>query len=121
MPEGISLPLRAINGRLEKRTGTEYVRQLVEVALGSDESANPFQRVRPFGTGYVFSTDQNANDIKARLGLSFQSLEQDELARLLDAKVTDNGPDGNAVVTWEDMESGKREDSELPDSMYPTR
>lgn len=122
MPSGIALPLRAVAGRLQRRVGTEYVKQLVEAALGDDETSNPFQQDLALGESFLFRPTAVAEgEFRARVKAAFAELERDELARLIGVATRQQPGTGQivAVVEWEDMESGQRDEVEVPTADAP--
>ena len=116
--KGIKLPLKAKAGRLQLLGDDEYIRQLVELALGDSESTNPFQDI---GLGEFMIFENNIGDVQGRveqrLSVAFAPLERDEIARVTDSRVY-SGQSGSGEmfldVEYENMENGKRDTVTVP-------
>jgi hypothetical protein len=115
MATGIRLPTRVKNGRLELLGGDNYIRQLVETAMGDSESENPFQDV---GLGEFMIFDVNdplsEGEIRDRVERAFDSLERDQLARLSSIEFDRVGGEARMFLEYEDLETGKRPTIEVP-------
>lgn len=83
MAQGIQLPLVVKNGRLKLLDGDDYIAQLIAVALGDNESENPFQDIG-LGEFMIFGINDSYTEaeIRERVREVFESLEDDQLAKL---------------------------------------
>jgi len=115
MATGIKLPTTVKNGRLELLGGDDYIRQLVETALGESDSENPFQDI---GLGEFMIFDINdplsEGEIRDRVTKAFASLETDQLARLSSIEFDRVGHEARMYIEYEDLETGKRPEIEVP-------
>lgn len=112
---GIQVPMQAVNGRLKMIGGEEYVEQLVLAAIGTPYSENPFQDV---GLSEFMIFDVNdelvEGEIRSRIKERFQSLEDDQLARLESLKFETDGAEKRALLVYTNLETGNRRELEVP-------
>jgi predicted nucleic acid-binding OB-fold protein len=115
MAQGIKLPTTIKNGRLELVSGDKYIRQLVETALGDGESENPFQDIA-LGEFMIFEINDPLVEgrIRERVESAFKSLERDKLAKLVTMNFEREGAEATMYLTYEDLETGAREELEFP-------
>lgn len=118
MASGIRVPLAASDGRLAISFGEEYIKQLVFVALGEGDSANPFQDL---GVGefmiFGIAGDKLDGEIKKRVTMAFDQLEESQLAALDsedDIVITREGSEQYVEITYTDLETGARPLIEVP-------
>jgi hypothetical protein len=115
MATGIKLPTTIKNGRLELLGGDDYIRQLVETAMGDSDSENPFQDI---GLGEFMIFDINdplsEGEIRDRVRKAFASLESDQLARLSSIEFARRGAEAVMFLVYEDLETGQRPQIEVP-------
>lgn len=116
MATGIKVPLRAINGRLEKLGGDAYIEQLIMTGLGDCQSENPFQDIG-LGEFMIFgiNDDRSTSDIRTRIAQVFALLEADQLAKL--ERLTFEEEDGHekkAHLTYVNIETQERHEIEVP-------
>ena len=123
MAQGIRLPLRAKNGRLEKLSKDGYIKQIVTTALFGMDSDNPFQTLG-LGEWMIFGINDAMEEgqIKDAVVRIFDSLKADQLAKLKEGEssITFKHEEGDMrmSVDYIDMETqeGKSLDVPIPPS-----
>lgn len=123
MAQGIRLPLRTSNGRLELLGGDDYIEQLVFTALGDGDSENPFQDLG-LGEFMIFGINDRLTDgeIRDRVLRVFEFLEADQLARIANPQADlvfeeDRGAMGveaRLVLMYTNMETQERRELTVP-------
>lgn len=115
MATGIKLPTEVVNGRLKTIGGDNYIRQLIETAMGDSESENPFQDIG-LGETMIFDINDELTEskIERRVADIFISLETDQLARLESISFDRDGSTLKMFVSYEDLETGSRAEIEVP-------
>ena len=119
MPTGISLPLEAEAGRLKLLSGDDYMRQLVAMALGDNDSDNPFQSLG-MGEWMIFAINDQAieGEIRQRVRAVFIEFEKDQLMKLsTDADaITFEEREGERIMRLKylNLETGLRVDQDVP-------
>lgn len=119
MAQGANIPAKAVNGRLQKLSGNEYIRMLLMLAFGEGQSDNPFQDL---GLGefmiHGINDAETEGEIRPRVEAMFESFERDQLARL-DNPADDieffqaEGEKFMFVRYW-DLETQERTEIEVP-------
>ena len=115
MARGIELPTRAVNGRLKLLSGDAYIEQLVMVALGDNDSENPFQEIG-LGEFMIFGINdaQEDGEIRMKVKRVFSLLEADQLARLKTLSFETSGSDKLMFLDYINLETGQRREVEVP-------
>ena len=121
MAQGIQLPLIAKNGRLKLLEGDAYIAQLISVALGDNESQNPFQDIG-LGEFMIFGMNDSYTEaeIREKVREVFESLETDQLAKLeTDDKAISFERDVAAgtlsmFVSYVNLETQEQQELEVP-------
>lgn len=115
MARGIKLPMQAKNGRLVLTGGDAYMAQLVHTGLGDGESDNPFQALA-LGEFMIFGINDKMSDgqIRERVKATFATLVRDQLAQLEDLKFESVDNEKKMFLGYRNLETGKREDIEVP-------
>lgn len=115
MARGIKLPSKAVNGRFALLDGDEYIAQLIRVGLGSADSENPFQPQEDLDS-LIFGINDDTTSSTAGVVIQrlFQSLEQDQLARLRDISFETIDGELNAIIEYVNLESGARQQLSVP-------
>jgi hypothetical protein len=113
--KGIMLPTTVENGRLKMRSGDDYIRQLVETAMGPGDSENPFQDIA-LGEFMIFDINDPSTEgsIREKVREVFGSLERDQLAKLQAIRFQKSGGTLTMYLSYEDLETGSRVDLDVP-------
>lgn len=122
MAQGIAVPVKVENGRMQLAKGRDYIRQLIFIALAGNDSENPWQDI---GLGdYVFGINDARTDgqIRHDIVTIFSILERDQLAKLENPDEdlifsSDNGPLGvekRITLLYTDMETQERVEIDVP-------
>ncbi len=119
MAQGILVPLKPKYGRLKLLAGDDYIDMLVRIALGDNQSDNPFQDIGFGGERFVFAVNDSLTEgeIRNRVLLAFESLERDQLARVAKRDITfERTVEGELRmnVTYTNLETQERPELEVP-------
>lgn len=119
MARGLELPIKISNGRMVKKSGDDYIKQLIMTALRSGDSENPFQDLG-LGGFMIFGIQNGGTQaqIKEKIIPIFNSLEEDQLARLdnpsKDIQFEVDGTDLKMTINYRNMETQERDEIEVP-------
>lgn len=119
MARGIKLPIKPKNGRMPLLSGDEYIDQLVATGLLGSDSENPFQR-GGLGESMIFGINDSMSDaeIRRNVVLMFESLEDDQLARVdtpaKDITFRRDGADKFMQLSYRNLETQERHEIEVP-------
>lgn len=119
MARGLEIPIKISNGRMIKKSGDDYIKQLVMTALRSGQSENPFQDLG-LGGFMIFGLQDGATQaqIREKTISVFESLETDQLARLdspsKDIQFEVDDADLKMTIKYRNMETQERDEIEVP-------
>jgi hypothetical protein len=119
MAQGIQIPLKTNNGRLQKLSGDDYIDLLIRVALIGAESENPFQTLG-LGEWMIFGiNDAMAEaEIREKVVLIFEAFKADQLAKINDPStdITFDHNEGDMLmnVSYINMETQERVELDVP-------
>lgn len=117
MATGLSLPIRAINGRAARATGEDHLRKLIMTACADCDSANPYQEDLGIDTQIVFAL--HAEQVKAfarrRITDAFDRLKAAGLAELRGPPSFSKLNEGEMVcsIQYINLETTEKQELEL--------
>lgn len=119
MAQGISVPLKTKNGRLQLLSGDDYIDMLVRIALGDNQSDNPFQDIGLGAEQWIFGINDGMaeGEIKRAVVAVFESLERDQLAKIQERDISfDRSEEGvlKMDLTYTNIETQERVELEVP-------
>jgi hypothetical protein len=119
MARGIEIPIKPKNGRMKLLSGDGYISQLVAIALGDNDSDNPFQDIGLGGERFVFAinNEMTEGEIRERVLAVFESLERDQLAKVKKQDITFEVGSGGELrmnIVYTNIETQERPEIEVP-------
>lgn len=119
MAQGISVPLKTKNGRLQLVSGDAYIDMLVRIALGDNQSDNPFQDIGLGAERWIFGINDGMaeGEIKTAVLSVFESLERDQLAKIKQSDIKfDRSEEGvlKMDLAYTNIETQERVELEVP-------
>lgn len=106
MPSGISMPPRIVNGKLVRESGRDQTRKLIMIAVGPDDSENPWNTAGSRLPLFDVDTPEYRASLTARIERHFKRFEGDGRAKLTSISYRSRFGSLFVDVTYKDLVDG---------------